>query len=70
MKLPKGYIAGTVGAGDAFCSGVLLAAQKKMSLLEAIHLGAASACASLRMPGATEGMDTMENVLAHHKTLQ
>ncbi len=70
VKLPKGYIAGTVGAGDAFCAGVLLAAQKKMPLLDAIHLGAAAACASLRMPGATEGMVTMEEVLELHKTLQ
>jgi len=70
VKLPKGYIAGTVGAGDAFCAGVLLAAQKKLPLLDAIHLGAAAACASLRMPGATEGMVTMEEVLELHKTLQ
>ena len=69
VKLPTGYIAGTVGAGDAFCSGVLLAAQKKLSLAEGIHLGAAAACASLRMPGATEGMDTMEAVLQMHKAL-
>ena len=70
VKLPKGYIAGTVGAGDAFCAGVLLAAQKTLPLLDAIHLGAAAACASLRMPGATEGMVTMEEVLELHKTLQ
>jgi len=69
-KLPAGYIAGTVGAGDAFCSGVLLAAQKKLSLAEGIHLGAAAACASLRMPGATEGMDTLDNVLRMHTALQ
>ncbi len=70
VKLPKGYIQGTVGAGDAFCAGVLLAAEKKQTLLEALHLGAASACASLRMPGATEGMTTVTEVLALHKTLE
>lgn len=70
VKLPADYIAGTVGAGDAFCSGVLLAAQKKLSLAEGIHLGAAAACASLRMPGATEGMDTLDNVLRMHTALQ
>lgn len=70
VKLPKGYIKGTVGAGDAFCAGVLLAAEKGQSLAEAIHLGAAAACASLRMPGATEGMTTVTEVLALHKTLE
>jgi len=70
VKLPKGYIQGTVGAGDAFCAGVLLGAQKKLSLAESIHLGAAAACASLRMPGATEGMTTMVETLALHKSLE
>ena len=70
VKLPKGFIQGTVGAGDAFCAGVLLAAEKGQTLAEAIHLGAAAACASLRMPGATEGMTTVAEVLALHKTLE
>lgn len=70
VKLPAGFIQGTVGAGDAFCAGVLLAAEKQQSLAEALHLGAASACASLRMPGATEGMSTVAEVLALHKTLE
>lgn len=30
LKLPKGYIKGTVGAGDAFCAGVLYAAETDM----------------------------------------
>lgn len=70
VKLPKGYIAGTVGAGDAFCSGVLLAAQRKMSLKDALHIGAAAACASLRCPGATEGVCTLSEVLSMHKKLE
>ncbi|MFR7743602.1 MAG: PfkB family carbohydrate kinase [Acutalibacteraceae bacterium] len=32
LKLPKGYIKGTVGAGDAFCAGVLYAAETDMPL--------------------------------------
>ena len=48
LKLPEGWIAGTVGAGDAFCSGVLYGAWKGMSLKEAIELGTASAVCSLR----------------------
>lgn len=70
VPLPAGYIKGTVGAGDAFCSGVLLAAQRGQSLAEGIHLGAAAACASLRCPGATEGVLTADEVLEMHKSLQ
>ena len=56
LKLPEGYIKGSVGAGDAFCSGVLYAAWKGLPLEEAIELGTAAAACSLSQPGATEGM--------------
>ncbi len=58
LKLPEGYIKGTVGAGDAFCSGVLYAAWKGQDLKSAIELGTAAAACSLSEPGATEGMRT------------
>jgi sugar/nucleoside kinase (ribokinase family) len=58
LKLPKGYIAGTVGAGDAFCAGVLYAAWKGESLKSAIELGTASAVCSLSEANATDGMRT------------
>lgn len=63
LKLPKGYIKGTVGAGDAFCAGVLYGAQKKWNLLEGIRLGTCAAAASLSEPGATEGMKTVSEVM-------
>ena len=56
LRLPPGYIQGSVGAGDAFCSGVLYAAWKGRGLREAIELGTAAAACSLSRPGATEGM--------------
>ena len=58
LKLPKGYIAGTVGAGDAFCAGVLYAAWKGEDLKSAIELGTASAVCSLSEANATDGMRT------------
>ena len=70
IALPKGYIKGKVGAGDAFCSGVLLAAAKGRSLAEAIHLGSAAAVISLRAPGATEGMTDEEEVLKEYARLE
>ncbi len=63
LKLPKGYIKGTVGAGDAFCAGVLCAAEKGMSLLDALKLGACSAAASLSEVSASDGVRTVDEVL-------
>ena len=64
LKLPKGYIRGTVGAGDAFCAGILYAAQKKMGMQQALKLGACTAAASLSEVGASEGVKSLEQVLA------
>ena len=63
LKLPKGYIKGTVGAGDAFCAGILYAAYKEMSMPEALKLGACSAAASLSEVSASDGVKTAEEVL-------
>ena len=63
LKLPKGYIKGTVGAGDAFCAGVLYAAETGMTIPEALKLGACSAAASLSAVGASDGVGTVEEVL-------
>ena len=63
LKLPKGYIKGTVGAGDAFCAGVLYAAESGRSLPEALKLGACSAAASLSEVSASDGVKTADEVL-------
>jgi len=64
LKLPKGYIKGTVGAGDAFCAGILYAAEKQMPLDAALKLGACTAAASLSEVSASDGVKTAEEVLA------
>ena len=56
LILPEGYIKGSVGAGDAFCAGVLYGAEKGWALDKSIDLGIAAAAASLSEPGATAGM--------------
>ena len=60
---PSGFIKGKVGAGDAFCAGVLSAAHRGLSLLDAVKLGNAAATVSLRSPGATEAMETIEETM-------
>ena len=62
--LERSMIKGTVGAGDAFCSGVLYGAYCNRTLEEAIELGNAAAACSLTEPGATEGMRTAAQALA------
>jgi sugar/nucleoside kinase (ribokinase family) len=56
LELPKGFIQGTVGAGDAFCAGVLLGAHSGETLREAIEDGISAAACSLRSAGASEGV--------------
>lgn len=58
--LPADYIVGTVGAGDAFCSGVLYSAYHAQNLQYALQAGTAAACCSLAAAGANEGMKTMQ----------
>lgn len=70
LVLPEGYIRGSVGAGDAFCSGVLYAAWKEMGLREAIELGTAAAACSLSQPGATEGMRNYTETMALYNDLR
>lgn len=66
LKLPAGYIQGTVGAGDAFCAGVLYAAEKGIGMADGLKLGACTAAASLSQVGASGGVGTVEEVLKLH----
>lgn len=64
LELPEGYIKGTVGAGDAFCAGVLYGAHQRMPINSAIELGIASAACSLSESGGTEGMRSAAEAMA------
>lgn len=63
LDLPKGYIKGTVGAGDAFCAGILYGAYCGYPLLQAIEFGTAAAACSLSESGATEGLRGARDVM-------
>ena len=64
LELPDSYIAGAVGAGDAFCAGILYGLHEGWDCVEAARLGSCCAAASLSRPGASEGVmqlaDTMD----------
>lgn len=56
LNLPAKYIAGTAGAGDAFCAGVLLGLHEGWELNKSLLTGVCAAAASLSDPTCTGGM--------------
>ena len=64
LKLPDKYIAGTAGAGDAFCAGVLFGLHEGWDLTRSLHIGVCAAAASLSDPTCTGGMKPLKACLA------
>ena len=62
LKLPKGYIKGSVGAGDAFCAGALTGIYHGWSDEEILSFASASAVMALGSPDATSGLRTMAEI--------
>lgn len=58
FKLPKGYIKGSVGAGDAFCAGCLYAIYNGYDAEWMLRYAAAAAAANLSQPDSVSGMKT------------
>ncbi len=56
LLLPDGYIKGTTGAGDAFCSGALIGIYKRWSDKEILEFATECAAVSLSKPDATSGL--------------
>ena len=69
LLLPKGYIKGTTGAGDAFCSGILYGACRGKALHESLRFANACAACSLSEQNGTDGMRSWEEVLKLEKEL-
>ncbi len=70
LRLPEGYIKGTVGAGDAFCSGVLYGAYQGYALKKAIELGTAAAACSLSEADSTSGLRPVGEAKALYRRLR
>ncbi len=62
VDVPKDFIKGKTGAGDAFCSGALIGIYNGESDEKILEYAQIAAMASLRAPDATSGMDTLENL--------
>ncbi|HZR20795.1 MAG TPA: carbohydrate kinase family protein [Verrucomicrobiae bacterium] len=64
LKLPPNYIAGTAGAGDAFCAGVLLGLHEGWELQKALLTGVCIAAASLSDATCSDGVKSLSVSLA------
>src|SRR5213076_860033 len=63
LKLPENFIAGTAGAGDAFCAGVLLGLHEGWNLARCLETGVCVAAASLSDPTCTGGIKPLKATL-------
>lgn len=63
LNLPAKYIAGTAGAGDAFCAGMLYGLHEAWDLAKSLELAVCAAGASLADPTCTGGMKPLKAVL-------
>lgn len=59
LNLPPGYIKGSVGAGDAFCAGMLYSIYKKRPVQEALEIANTAAACSL---GGIDSSSGMKNI--------
>ena len=64
LALPKGYIKGAAGAGDAFCAGVLYGVHEEWSLEKSLLTGTCAATACMSDPTCTDGLRSLEDCLA------
>ena len=64
LKVPDKAIAGTAGAGDAFCAGLLVGLHEGWELQRSLLTGVCAAAMSLTDPTCTGGMKPLDQVLA------
>ena len=64
LQVPPKAIGGTAGAGDAFCSGLLLGVHEGWPLARSLLTGVCAAAMSLTDPTCTGGMKPLAKVLA------
>ena len=63
FRLPSDYIAGTVGAGDAFCAGILYSLDHDLPVPEALELANSCAACSLSSANSIGGLRPIQEVL-------
>lgn len=69
LHLPQGWIKGAVGAGDAFCAGMLYSFLRDWDVARGMRLARASAAMNLASSTGTGGAKTLEETLELEKRL-
>jgi len=64
LRLPPKFIAGTAGAGDAFCSGMLFGLHEGWELPRCLRTGVCLAAAALSDTTCTAGIKSLNSSLA------
>lgn len=62
LKLPSDFIKGSVGAGDAFCAGMLYSLYKEYDIEYALLFSAGAAACNLSELNSTDGMKNIEGI--------
>jgi len=70
LKLPAGWIKGSVGAGDAFCAGALYSLLKGFDPEKTLRLASCAAACNLAVPDAVSGAKTLTETLALDETFE
>ncbi len=68
LKINRDKIKGTVGAGDAYVSGILYGAHQGLEILEAMQLGTVTAATSLFREDSHSGIEAYEKLLNIYKS--
>lgn len=63
FDVPKDYIVGTVGAGDAFCAGMLYSFLKGYDVLKGMQLASCSAVCNLSSKNSVDGARPLDKIL-------
>lgn len=63
LNIPSKFVAGTAGAGDAFCAGALYGFHEGWDVRHCLETGVCAAAASLSEPSCTAGMKPLKAVL-------
>ena len=64
LKLPDGWIKGSVGAGDAFCAGMLYSIMKGFDAEHALRLASCAAAMNLTVPDSVSGAKPYDETFA------
>ncbi len=70
LSLPKGYIKGSVGAGDAFCAACLYCLYKNFDLVTMLEIASCAAACNLSESDSISGMKPLDYILTMNKTMK